>query len=138
MTRKEGKTMAKRKAYPIYVKDAKNGMLSVTIPDFGNHTQGEGLADALYMARDAIGLRGICLQDDGDEVPEPYSVKYEKSEGEKEYVVDVDFAEYRAEHDTRSVRKNVTIPFYINAKAEKMGVNFSRVLQDALLEVIEA
>ncbi len=128
----------KRRAYPIFVKEAKDGWYAVSIPDFGNHTQGSDIADALFMARDAIGLRGICLQDEGMDIPEPYSSDYKIEDGEKEYIVDVDFDEYRASHDTRSVRKNVTIPYYLNQKAEKMGINFSRILQDALIEKINA
>ena len=128
--------MSKRLAYPVFIHEAEDGWCAVSIPDFGNYTQGKGIADALYMARDAIGLLGITLQDEGETVPEPYSQNHKKRKGEKEYVVDVDFEEYRAEHDTRSVRKNVTIPYYINSKAEKLGINFSRVLQEALLEKI--
>lgn len=129
--------MSKRLAYPVFIHETDDGWYAVSIPDFGNFTQGKDLAEALYMARDAIGLLGITLQDDGEAIPDPYSVQYGRKEGEREYVVDVDFDEYRAEHDTRSVRKNVTIPYYINSKAEKMGINFSRVLQDALLERIK-
>ena len=130
--------MSKRLAYPIFVRETDDGWCAVSIPDFGNHTQGKDIAEALFMARDAIGLVGITLQDEGEEVPKPYSSNYKKRKGEQEYVVDVDFDEYRAEHDTRSVRKNVTIPYYINKKAEKMGLNFSRVLQEALLSKINA
>ena len=130
--------MSKRLAYPILIKKTEDGWYAVRIPDFGNYTQGKDLAEALFMARDAIGLLGITMQDDGDEVPQPYSKDHQIEHGEQEYVVDVDFEEYRSEHDNRSVRKNVTIPYYINMKAEKMGINFSRVLQDALLERINA
>lgn len=130
--------MSKRLAYPIILHETGDGWYAVSIPDFGNFTQGKDLAEALFMARDAIGLYGITLQDDGLDIPQPYSVDYEVKEGEQEYVVDVDFDEYRSEHDNRSVRKNVTIPYYINSKAEKMGINFSRVLQEALLEKINA
>lgn len=125
--------MEKRVAYPIYVKKTNKGWFAVSIPDFGDHTQGKDLADALFMARDSIGLRGICLQDDGLEIPEPQSSGYKKADDEEEYWVDVSFSEYRAEHDTRSVRKNVTIPYYLSRKAERMGINFSRVLQEALM-----
>lgn len=130
--------MSKRLAYPIFIKETEDGWYAVRIPDFGNYTQGQDLAEALFMARDAIGLLGITIQDDGEDVPKPYSAESRKEDGEQEYVVDVDFEEYRSEHDNRSVRKNVTIPYYICMKAEKMGINFSRVLQDALLEKINA
>ena len=52
--------------------------------------------------------------------------------------VDVDFAEYCKKVDNRAVKKNCTIPYWLNVKAEKAGINFSKVLQEALLEVLGA
>lgn len=49
-------------------------------------------------------------------------------------MVDIDFLEYKKKHDNRMVKKNCTIPYYLNDMAEKEGINFSRVLQDALQE----
>ena len=47
-------------------------------------------------------------------------------------LVDVDFAEYRRKNDLRAVKKNCTIPSWLNFEAERAGVNFSAVLQAAL------
>ena len=47
-------------------------------------------------------------------------------------LVDVDFDEYRRRNENRAVRKNVTIPSWLNERAEEAGVNFSAVMQDAL------
>ena len=47
-------------------------------------------------------------------------------------LVDVDFAEYRRKNDMRVVKKNCTIPSWLNFEAERAGVNFSAVLQAAL------
>jgi hypothetical protein len=47
-------------------------------------------------------------------------------------LVDVDFAEYRRRNDLRTVKKNCTIPSWLNYEAEKAGVNFSTILQAAL------
>jgi post-segregation antitoxin (ccd killing protein) len=44
----------------------------------------------------------------------------------------VDFAEYRRKNDMRAVKKNCTIPSWLNYEAERAGVNFSAVLQTAL------
>ena len=44
----------------------------------------------------------------------------------------VDFDAYRRANDMRTVRKNVTLQSWLNDLAEKAGVNFSQVLQDAL------
>ena len=52
-------------------------------------------------------------------------------------MVDVDFVDYRRKHDNRMVKKNCTIPYYLNVEAEKLGINFSRVLQEALLQKIK-
>ena len=51
-------------------------------------------------------------------------------------LVDIDFSEYRRKHDNRMVKKNCTIPYYLNVEAEKRGLNFSRLLQEALLSKI--
>lgn len=51
-------------------------------------------------------------------------------------LVDIDFDAYRRKADNRAVRKNVTIPNWLNIKAEEMGINFSKVLQEALKERI--
>ena len=50
--------------------------------------------------------------------------------------VDIDSGEYRRKIDTKSVRKNVTIPSWLNYEAEQAGINVSKVLQDALMNVL--
>ena len=72
--------MNKRNVYPIIISEETDG-LYVSIPDFETATQGENLADAIMMARDVIGLMGIDMQDDGKELPSPYTKKYETVEG---------------------------------------------------------
>ena len=57
-------------------------------------------------------------------------------ENEQEVLVDVDFEAYRRKYDTHKVKKNCTISYWISKKAEEMGINFSRVLEDALIEKI--
>ena len=48
--------------------------------------------------------------------------------------VDIDSDEYRRKIDTKVVRKNVSLPSWLNYEADKAGINVSRVLQDALME----
>ena len=110
---------------------------TVYIPDFDTYTEGDGIADAMYMARDAIGLMGITMQDSGDEIPEPDTVKYELEAGQIESYVDVDFAEYRRKHDNRKVKKNLTIPSWLAEQAEQAHINFSRTLEEALKEKLQ-
>lgn len=120
--------------YPIVLIPDETGYI-VNVPDFDFMTQGEDIADAIDMARDAISLMGVQYQDDGKEIPAP-SKASDISYNEKEIVtlVDVDFQSYRKMLDNRSVRKNCTIPSWLNTKAEQAGINFSAVLQNALIE----
>ncbi|MBQ9607891.1 MAG: type II toxin-antitoxin system HicB family antitoxin [Lachnospiraceae bacterium] len=123
------------KVYPVILSKDGEGYV-VRIPDFRSVTEGKNLGDAIFMARDAIGLLGIELEDEGKELPEPYSRTIDKEDGDIETLVDVDFTEYRMRHDNRTVRKNCTIPYYLNAEAEKRGFNFSKILQEALAEKV--
>lgn len=99
------------------------------------------MADAVDMARDAIGLKGICYEDDGKEIPRPRmlaDIDASKGTFAEDGVscvslVDIDFQEYRRRADNKTVRRNVTLPNWLNQEAEKAHINVSRVLQDALM-----
>ena len=121
-------------AYPILMHKGASGMYVVRVPDLDIGTQGEDIADAIYMARDAISLWGICEQDDGRPIPPPSNTIPEHEPNEIPAFVDVDFDEYRRKIDNRTVRKNITLPSWLNEAAEKAGVNFSAVMQTALKE----
>lgn len=116
--------------YPVILSKEANGYF-VTIPDFDANTEGETLEEAIFMARDAIGILGIEMEDEGEQLPKPFSRTCEKELGDRQ-TYRYDFEDYRKKHDNRTVKKNCTIPYYLNAQAEKAGINFSRLLQDAL------
>lgn len=135
-----------KKAYPVFIVQHQKDYL-VYIPDLDIYTEGKDTVDAIYMARDAIGLAGITREDMNQSIPSPSSLSEAKKTAESnreifDYstgiltLVDVDFAEYRRKLDNRSVKKNCTIPYWLNAAAEREGINFSRVLQDALIKVL--
>lgn len=85
------------------------------------------------MTRDLLGVMGIDMQDDGDEIPQPFSKgRPENKTDDFVSLVDIDFDEYRRAHDMRTVRRNVSLPSWLNVEAEKAGLNVSAVLQDAL------
>lgn len=119
-------------AYPIIIYPAENGSRYVDIPDLHIGTQGSSIVDCIEMARDAIGLWGICQQDENKPIPEPSANITATNDGELVTYVDVDFDAYRRANDMRSVRKNVTLPSWLCDMAEKANVNFSQVLQEAL------
>lgn len=132
-----------KNVYPVIftpLNDEKETVL-VEVPDLGILTEGYGMVDAVYMARDAIGLKGITREDEGKDIPEPSALndidvsKGTFAEDGKGYVslVDIDFVEYRRRVDNKTVRRNVTLPNWLNQEAEKAHINVSRVLQDALM-----
>lgn len=120
-------------AYPVILSKGANHVI-VYVPDFNINTQGEDYADALEMARDAIGLMGIDMEDEKEPLPTPSELEAIKTDSENDIVslVDVDFSEYRRQQDMRTVRRNVTLPSWLNFEAEKSGVNVSAILQRAL------
>lgn len=123
-----------KSAYPIIMTQGKE-FIVVFIPDFDINTQGRDVPEAIEMARDAIGIMGIDMQDDGEALPKASSVSNAQTaapNGAIVSLVDVDFAEYRKKNDMRAVKKNCTIPSWLNFEAEKAGINFSAVLQAAL------
>lgn len=79
-------------AYPVIINKE---TLVVYVPDFDISTQGTDIENCIEMAREAIGLSGISLEDIGKSVPKP---SYELTIAEKDKLVtfvDVDFAYYR-------------------------------------------
>lgn len=119
----------------------------VCVPDMDIFTEGDTFADAIEMARDAIGLTGISMEDQKEEIPAPsdQDTAIKKVQQDTEIVdfskgiltyVDVDFSEYRKKVDTKTVRRNVALPSWLNYEAEHAGINVSRVLQEALMNVL--
>lgn len=121
-----------KNSYPVVLIPEEKGF-TVFIPDFNINTQGDDLTEAIEMARDAIGIMGIDMEDDGKVIPAASAVKDIKHDDDEIVsLVDVDFSEYRRKNDMRTVKKNCTIPAWLCFEAEKRGINFSRVLKEAL------
>lgn len=130
-----------KKVYPVIFFDADDECVIAYVPDFDVCTQGSDLADAIAMARDAIGINGIDMEDEGKSLPTPSKIsdlpEYIEVIGKATSdtlvnLVDVDFAEYRRQNELRTVKKNCTLPSWLCYKAEKANINFSLVLQNAL------
>ena len=102
------------------------------------------IADAIVMARDAIGLTCINLQDENKEIPEPTALSdldvnkgtfAQDGEGVIS-LVDVDLTVYRRVVDNKMVRRNVTLPNWLNREAEEAHLNVSAVLREALMSTL--
>lgn len=70
----------------------------------------------------------------GKEIPESSDINNIKKENDSDIVtlVDVDFLEYRRKNDIKTVRRNVSLPSWLDVEAEKAGINVSALLQMAL------
>lgn len=122
--------------YPVVLSKGSEKGYVVYIPTLDINTEGTDIADAIVMARDAIGLWGLCQEDLGKEIPVPTEFNIEHNEDETVALVDIDFTAYKKAHDNKVVRKNLTIPNWLNELAESNNINFSHVLQSALKEVL--
>jgi len=122
-------------AYPVIISNASKFFI-VSVPDCKINTQGDDLVHAIEMARDAISLWCVSEQMDFNRpLPDPSDLStIDSEEGDIVTLVDIDLETYRRKHDLRTVRKNLTIPHWLNKEAEKKKVNFSRILQDALID----
>lgn len=122
--------------YPvIFTKLADNGFMAY-VPDLQINTQGEDLAEAITMARDAIGLIGIDMEDDGKALPAP-SDRVDHDPTAIVSLVDVDLTAYRRANERRTVRRNVSLPSWLNTAADEAGINVSAVLQAALKQQLD-
>lgn len=129
-----------KKVYPVIFTQTED-MILIEVPDLQILTQGINLTESIEMARDAIGLKIISLQDIGEVVPEASEERMINvmqgtfaSDGNSfSSLVDIDVAAYRRKYDNKTVRRNVTLPNWLNIEAEKAHLNVSRVLQEALM-----
>ena len=136
--------MERKVAYPIILKPDEEGYY-VEIPDFDIATEGDTIAEAMEMARDAIELESVSMEDNNEKIPSPSDLKdlditkgTFANDGETIVsFVDIDSAIYRKKIDTKTVRRNVALPSWLNYEADQAGVNVSRILQEALMNVLK-
>ncbi|MDR1136641.1 MAG: type II toxin-antitoxin system HicB family antitoxin [Clostridiales Family XIII bacterium] len=121
--------------YPaiLYPDDSKIG---VTVPDLpGCHTYGDDKADALFMAKDAIEMWLWHAENTAMPIP-PASETLPLDIGETLTLIAVNTDEYRQAHDTKAIKKTLSIPSWLNQQAEKANAPFSQILQQGLKEYL--
>lgn len=124
-------------AYPAIFTPVDDGEYDVKIPDLpGCRTCGKNLADAILMAEDAVSMWLWDAERKHEPIPPANDIPAVLSPQFVSYVV-ADTDEYRKKHDSRAVKKTLSIPSWLNAQAEQAGINFSQVLQDALKKQLE-
>ena len=126
--------------YPaIFTTEEEN--ILVSVPDLpGLHTFGKNMADALYMVQDAIEMWLWDAENKGEVIPQASSqaivAKICEEPDQIVSLIAADTDEYRRQNDNRAVKKNLSIPAWLNHKAEKANAPFSQILQQALKDYL--
>ena len=126
--------------YPaVFHEDEETGAYAVEVPDLpGCATGGDTLADAILMGIDAASGWVLTELEEGRSAPVASAMDAIQPEPDgfvSLLVLDMDA--YAEKYGNKAVRKNLTIPAWLNTFAENNHVNFSRVLQDSLTELYQ-
>ena len=120
--------------YPAVFHTAEEGGFWVTFPDIPEcMTQGDNMQEAYEMAVDALGLSLTSREAEKEEIPKASSLDDVDAEDGTLVIVEFDMAEYRRRNSSRAVKKTLSIPEWLNEAAVREGVNFSQILQEALM-----
>lgn len=130
-----------RNVYPVLFKKSNEDYLAY-IPDIDRMTEASSMYDGILMARDLLGTYSLDndLKNPSSEKDARKIAKEKADTSDCEFsnailqFVDIDTDEYKRKLNTKAVKKNCTIPSWLNDKAEAEGINFSKMLQDALLK----
>lgn len=125
--------------YPAIFHKAEEGGFWVSFPDLPEClTQGDDMQQAYEMAVDALGLSLTTLAERHEDIPEASEPDMVNAEDGFLVVVEFDMAEYRRKHCSRAVKKTLSIPEWLNEAAMRQNINFSQVLQEALMSKIQS
>lgn len=125
--------------YPAIFHKADEGGYWITFPDFPEcMTQGDNMEEAYEMAVDALGL---CLADmDKAHIAFPAASTPESIKPEDDsflVVIEFDMLAYKKRTSSAAVKKTLSIPEWLNEEALSLNINFSQVLQDALIDLVQ-
>lgn len=108
----------------------------VEFPDLeGCHTYGGSISETMEAAQEALSAYLLTLLEQGRPLATPSDVSEYQPEDGFSSLVSCCVDQYR---DTKAVKKTLTIPSWLNDRAVSMGLNFSKILQDALISKIQA
>jgi hypothetical protein len=123
--------------YPAVFTFEEGQEIAVLFPDFDVATSGVDEEDAFKSAKELLGLTLYSMEEDKEEIPQPSPInKLQLKKNQVSCLVDVFMPSIREAQNNRSVNRTVTLPAWLNAKSLELGVNFSQVLQEALLEKV--
>ena len=111
---------------------------TVIIPDLpGCVTEGKDITEAFEMAVDCASGWVLTELEDGNPIPKASDIQTitaDEYPGGFTTMIVLDMDSYAEKYGEKSIRKNCTLPAWLNNRAEKMNINFSQVLQEALIQ----
>ena len=127
--------------YPAIFHTAEEGGFWVSFPDFPEClTEGDSVEDAYQMAIEALGLALTDRSRNQEPIPTPSAPNQISLDDADSHIVIIQFDReaYQKKHNSRAVKKTLSIPEWLNEEAIALGINFSQVLQEALLTKIHS
>lgn len=129
----------KKLFYPALFHKAEEGGFWISFPDIPEClTQGDDMAQAYEMAVDALGLALTDYEQEKKPFPavsDPTTISLEPDSFL--VVIEFDMLAYKKRTNSRSVKKTLSIPEWLNEAAIAKGINFSQVLQEALITKVQ-
>ena len=120
--------------YPAIFHTAEEGGFWVTFPDFPEClTEGDDLQKAYEMAVEALGIVLVGRKEDREVIPDPTPINKLNVKDGAIVIVAFDMLEYQRKHNSKAVKKTLRLPEWLNEEAIDKAVNFSQVLQEALM-----
>lgn len=129
----------KKMFYPALFHKAEEGGFWVSFPDIPEClTQGDDMTQAYEMAVEALGLALVCREKEHQPIPEITDPTVIDPEPDSFLVViEFDMLSYKKRTSSRAVKKTLSIPEWLNEAAMAMDLNFSQILQEALISKIQ-
>lgn len=127
--------------YPAIFHTAEEGGFWVSFPDLPEClTEGDTMEEAYEMSVEALGLSITDRLNNHETLPMPSVPGQILLEDPDSHLVIIQFdlEAYQKKHNSRAVKKTLSIPEWLNEEAMAMGINFSQVLQEALLTKIQS
>ena len=126
--------------YPALFHKAEEGGFWISFPDIPEClTQGDDMTQAYEMAVDALGLALTCREKEQQPFPvssDPTTITLESDSFL--VVIEFDLLAYKKRTSSRAVKKTLSIPMWLNTLCEERSINFSKVLQEALLAKVQS
>ena len=120
--------------YPAIFHKAEEGGFWISFPDFPEClTEGDDMQQAYEMAVEALGLALVSRKEEKEQIPIPSEVDSIQMDEGTLVIVEFNMLEYQRKHSSRAIKKTLSIPEWLNEEAVAMGINFSQVLQEALM-----